>query len=332
MNTRTIAAIGILVALVASTSAAGASTPTVLNAFPSSFPSPDGLAWDGAFLWATDCAFDRIDRVDPATGKVVGNIVVKGIDSDELLFDGTRLWISDHTATEMPEMPAPPPRLYRIDQATGAILQTLEAPGRSAKKYPMGMAWDGTALWNIDTNDKKIHRIDPTTGAILSSIPAPASGACGMVWDGACLWVSDASTNGKIYHLDPRDGRIISSFPGPGGDGHQSTGLAWDGKNLWNHDEQETKPQIFQMSIDDPTESGACVPRALELDAGVSGDSGAPPNGLDQTGSSGGCSYGVGEHQPNVAGAWLLAVPLGAVGLGLRRRRRRADLTDALSL
>jgi len=335
MNARSVAA-SLFVAVVVCSASANASTATVVKSFPSSFPSPDGLAWDGAFLWATDCSFDRIDKIDPVTGSVVSNIVVTGINSDELLFDGTSLWISDHTATEMPAHGAPPPRLYKIDSATGAILQTLDAPGMSAKKYPMGMAWDGTSLWNIDTNDRKIHRIDPSTGAPLDAIPSPAAGACGMVWDGACLWVSDASTNGKIYHLDPKDGRVLSSFPGPGGVGHQSTGLAWDGKNLWNHDEQSKDPRIFQLSIDDPTESGACVPKSLESDAGSSDDAGwnddASPSSdasnvttsLDRAGDSQGCACRVGPTRRTTDAAWLAAVPLAILGIALGRRSRSA--------
>ncbi|MDP1602443.1 MAG: hypothetical protein Q8M03_04175, partial [Legionella sp.] len=75
------------VAVLLLSAGARAATGDALRSFPSSFPSPDGLMWDGAYLWATDCESTRIDKVDPATGLVVGNINVAGVRSDELAWD-----------------------------------------------------------------------------------------------------------------------------------------------------------------------------------------------------------------------------------------------------
>ncbi|MBI5527277.1 MAG: hypothetical protein HY897_13160 [Deltaproteobacteria bacterium] len=270
-------AIGVVFIACGASSAAG---PQVVASFPSSFPSPDGLTWDGEFLWATDCSTSRIDKVDPETGDVVSSIDVAGVNSDELAFDGEHLWITDHTATEMPGMSAPPPAIYRIDRADGKVLRKFAPPGQdSGGKFPMGIAWDGKNLWNIDTYDVKIYKLDPATGSVLGSIPAPAGGSCGIAWDGACLWVSDASTNGLIYHIDPKDGTVIRSFDAPGGDGHQSTGLAWDGRNLWNHDEQVSNPQIFKLQIDDPAEGGRCAPPP-DVDGGTDGGGNTADTGV----------------------------------------------------
>lgn len=234
----------------------------VAASYPSSFPSPDGLVWDGAFLWATDCASPRIDKVDPATGAVVASIVVAGVNSDELAFDGQDLWISDHTRTEMPDMGGPPPKIYRISRANGAILASFVPPGTNpAGAFPMGLGWDGHSLWNIDTYDKKIYRIDPADGSVLGSIPTPAPGSCGLTYVDGCLWVTSASTNDFVYHLDAATGEVLSKFPGPGGPGHQATGVTWDGTFLWVHDEQVGAPAIYKLTLTDPTEGGRCVPQ-----------------------------------------------------------------------
>ncbi len=307
--------------LVLSAAPAMAGTGDVILSFPSSFPSPDGLTWDGQVLWATDCATSRIDKVDPATGRVVGSIDVPGVNSDELAWDGEKLWVSDHTATEMPGMGAPPPRLYRVDPVSSAVLARLEAPGLG--KYPMGVAWDGTSLWNVDTTDRRIYQLDPSTGAVKRSLSSPAAGACGLTWDGACLWLTDAATDGLVYHLDAATGEVLRSFPGPGGAGHQSTGVAWDGRALWINDEATGRARVYKVEVEDITEGGRC-PGALGADAGAPApatpdggpadgpDAGAAP-GLDETPLRPAC--GCGGHADLSAAALA-----GVLALGARRR------------
>lgn len=299
--------------------AAVAATGDVVLSFPSSFPSPDGLLWDGTFLWATDCSTSRIDKVDPATGAVVDSIDVTGVNSDELAWDGAAMWVSDHTDTEMPGMGAPPPRIYRVDPVTATVLASLEAPGQS--KYPMGMAWDGTSLWNVDPWDGRIFQLDPATGAIKRSIPSPASGACGLTWDGACLWLTDAATNGRVYHLDAATGEVIREFAGPGGDGHQSTGVAWDGRNLWVHDEATGRAKIYKLEIEDVTEGGRCAGAVQAgADGGIGPDGGVAAGDIPGSGvtPSSACQVGMGAPAPAAFGGVLLALAL----LALVRRRR----------
>lgn len=302
---------------------ARATTGDVVQSFPSSFESPDGLMWDGTALWATDCSTTRIDKVDPQTGEVIGSIDVRGVNSDELAWDGQNMWMSDHTASEMPGADAPPPRLYRVDPQTGAVLSYLAAPGMS--KYPMGVAWDGQRVWNVDLRDRRIFELEPTTGAVIGSIPAPAAAACGMTWDGACLWVTDVGINGRVYHLDPLNGEVLSSFDGPGGSGHQTTGVAWDGTNLWVHDEASGRARIFKVAVDDITEGGRCKqPDLGNLEVPDAGDAGGPTAELDPVvgSTASGCSL-VGRRTGTSANPLrgIVAIPLVAAFL-LRRRRR----------
>lgn len=282
-----------------------AATGDVLLSFPSSFSSPDGLMWDGHHLWATDCSTSRIDRIDPQTGQVVASIDVSGVNSDELAWDGTAMWASDHTATEMPGLGAPAPQLYRINVETGEVLASIAAPGRN--RYPMGMAWDGASLWNVDPWDGKIFQLDPTTGAIKRSIPSPAEGACGLAFDGACLWLSDATTGGRVYHIDPASGDVLSSFDGPGGSGHQTTGVAWDGRHLWIHDEAPSRARIYQVQVDDITEGGRC-----------SGALGTTPDGGVST-VDGGSEVAVPVSNDARGGCTMAGTtpPISPLGLGL---------------
>jgi len=289
-----------------------AATGDVVTSFPSSFPSPDGLTWDGEYLWATDCGTSRIDRVDPADGRVVGSVDVTGINSDELSWDGTAMWMSDHTATEMPGMGAPPPALYRVDLRTKQVLAKMDPPGPSL--YPMGLGWTGTTLWNVDPWDRKIFEIDPATGEAKRSIPSPANGSCGLTFDGACLWLTDAATNGLVYHIDPATGEVLRSFAGPGGAGHQSTGVAWDGTNLWVHDEATGRAKIHKLAVEDITEGGRCA--GARRPAASTPGAGAEQAGSDsiEKASTGGCNSAAAPAGGFVAGLF---------GALARRRARK---------
>ncbi|MBI5481730.1 MAG: hypothetical protein HY906_22935 [Deltaproteobacteria bacterium] len=297
---------------------ARAATGDVILSVDSSFPSPDGLMWDGQYLWATDCSTSRIDKVDPRTGQVVGSIDVTGVNSDELAWDGDAMWVSDHTATEMPGMGAPPPRLYRVDPETATVLASFDAPG--ASKYPMGMACDGESLWNLDPWDRKIFQLDPATGATKRSIPAPAMGACGLTFDGACLWVTDAATDGRVYHVDPASGEVLSSFDGPGGPGHQTTGVAWDGRDLWLHDEATGRAKIHKVRVEDITEAGRCAGAfQVGLDGGVPAPDGgrrAADGGPGTGGQAGADAAGGGCSLGDEATVWP-AMALGLLLAGL---------------
>jgi hypothetical protein len=302
---------------------AHAATGDVVSSFPSSFASPDGLMWDGEFLWATDCSMTQIDKIDPSTGEVVGGISVPGVYSDEMAWDGESFWISDHAATEMPDMSSTPPRIYRVDPVAQSVLGYFDAPGVS--KYPMGVAWDGAAIWNVDTWDKLIYRMNPDTGEVLHQIPSPANGSCGMTWDGACLWLTDAATNGLIYHLDPQTGEVLRSFEGPGGLGHQTTGIAWDGVNLWVHDEAKGRATIYKLEVEDITEGGRCAGALGSAggagaggEAGAVATGGATASGSNDSGESGGCST-----RPSKRGHDAQGLGLAFALLVLGRRRNR---------
>jgi len=102
---------------------------------------------------------------------------------------------------------------------------------------PTGLAWDGTYLWNADTNEGKIYKLDPSSGKVIASLDASDFILEGLTWDGSYLWAVDGGEC-KLYKLDPNDGRIIASLNAPGSN---PTGLTWDGNYLWNADADKAK-------------------------------------------------------------------------------------------
>ncbi len=136
---------------------------------------------------------------------------------------------------------------------------------------------------------------------------------------------TDVGINGRVYHLDPLNGEVLSSFDGPGGSGHQTTGVAWDGTNLWVHDEASGRARIFKVAVDDITEGGRCKqPDLGNLEVPDAGDAGGPTAELDPVvgSTASGCSL-VGRRTGTSANPLrgIVAIPLVAAFL-LRRRRR----------
>src|ERR1700741_4912656 len=74
-----------------------------------------GTAFDGTYLY--QIAEARIDKIDPATGKVVASIPAPGHGRDSgLAWAEGSLWVGQYRDR----------KIHRIDPATGAILRTIE--------------------------------------------------------------------------------------------------------------------------------------------------------------------------------------------------------------
>jgi outer membrane protein assembly factor BamB len=106
-----------------------------------------GTAFDGRHLF--QLAEDRIHKIDPRTGHVLGSIPAPGGGGDSGLAwaEGT-LWVGQYRER----------KIHQVDPETGAILRTIES-----NRFVTGVTWvEGRALaryWEGDTSD--VRRIDP---------------------------------------------------------------------------------------------------------------------------------------------------------------------------
>ncbi len=128
-----------------------------------------------------------------------------------------------------------------VESQAGMVKKSLPAPGQG----PLGIAWDGSALWVVDTPDLetyKLYRVDPQTGNVLSSFDAPTILPEGLTWDGSRLWLADGAES-KLVQIDASNGKVLKSLSAPG---TYPTGLAWDGSALWVADADELK--IFKVN------------------------------------------------------------------------------------
>lgn len=194
---------------------------------------PQGLTFDGTYLWNVDRRTDMIYKIDPSNGTVLDSIPTPGYVPRGLTWDGKRLWVVD----------AEEQQIYAVNPATRIVERTIYCPVSN----PNGLAWDGTYLWIADDGDNKLRQISNEDGTTIRTITAPTSHPYGLTFDGTYLWVTDRFSD-MIYMVTPDNGDVLIMFSSPG---PYAWGLAWDGKNVWNADYETDR--IYKLVVDDNT-------------------------------------------------------------------------------
>jgi len=144
-----------------------------------------GTAFDGTHLY--QIAEARIDKIDPATGRVVASIPApgKGHDSGLAWAEGS-LWVGQHRDR----------KIHQIDPATGAIRRTIESD-----RFVTGVTWVDGELWHgtWENDASDIRRIDPQSGAVLERLQMPRGmNVSGLESDGADLFYAGGGAVAKV--------------------------------------------------------------------------------------------------------------------------------------
>ncbi len=205
----------------------------ILETYDAPAEYPEGLTYDGTYIWSTSILDQFIFKHDPNTGEVISKIPSPGGGTMDLAWDGEYLWNADYDVN----------KIYKLD-TNGNILKEFDTPG----EQPMGLTWDGEYLWHTDYTLKQIYKMD-TDGNILSQFDAPGQKPHGLAWDGEYLWNSDAVTY-NIYKLDT-SGNILEKYYFPYS---YPTGLALQGEFLWMAARDTGK--IYKLKIPGESSSG----------------------------------------------------------------------------
>jgi glutamine cyclotransferase len=175
------------------------------------FPDVDrvhGVTFDGEHVWFA--SGDRLNAVDPASGKMVRSIDVAA--HAGTAFDGRHLY---QIAED---------RIQKIDPKTGRVLATIPAPGGGSDS---GLAWAEGTLWVGHYRERKIHQIDPETGAILRTVESNRF-VTGVSWVDGELWHATLeSDQSDLRRVDPETGEVLEQLEMP--PGIKVSGLESDG-------------------------------------------------------------------------------------------------------
>jgi glutamine cyclotransferase len=144
-----------------------------------------GTAFDGRHLF--QLAEDRIQKIDPKTGRVLATIPAPGGGSDSGLTwaEGT-LWVGQYRDG----------KIHQVDPETGAILRTLES-----SRFVTGVTWVDGDLWHAtwEGDESDLRRVDPRTGQVLERLEMPKGiGISGLESDGGERFFCGGGTSGKV--------------------------------------------------------------------------------------------------------------------------------------
>lgn len=144
-----------------------------------------GTAFDGRHLF--QIAENRIQKIDPASGRVLATIPAPGAGGDSGLAwaEGT-LWVGQYRER----------KIHQIDPDTGAVLRTI-----TCDRFVTGVTWVAGELWHgtWEGDESDVRRIDPATGEVLESLQMPAGvGVSGLESDGGDRFFCGGGSSGKI--------------------------------------------------------------------------------------------------------------------------------------
>ena len=144
-----------------------------------------GTAFDGTYLY--QIAEARIDKIDPASGKVLASIPTPGQGSDSgLTWAEGCLWLGQYRDR----------KIHQIDPVSGAVLRTIES-----NRFVTGVTWVDGELWHgtWEGDESELRRIDPADGAVLERLEMPpGAGVSGLESDGADLFYCGGGGSGKV--------------------------------------------------------------------------------------------------------------------------------------
>jgi glutamine cyclotransferase len=132
-------------------------------------------------------AEDRIQKIDPKTGRVLATIPAPGNGGDSGLAwaEGT-LWVGEYRGR----------KIHQVDPDTGKILRTIES-----NRVVTGVTWVDGELWHgvWEGDEGEVRRIDPQTGNMLETLEMPLGlGVSGLESDGAGQFFCGGGSSGKV--------------------------------------------------------------------------------------------------------------------------------------
>jgi len=144
-----------------------------------------GTAFDGEHLF--QIAESNIEKIDPATGRILATIPAPGGGKDSGLAwaEGT-LWVGEYRER----------RIRQIDPETGAILRTI-----ASNRFVTGVTWVDGELWHGTWEDEAsdLRRIDPRSGEVLEQIEMPEGVVVsGLESDGCDRFFCGGGNSGKV--------------------------------------------------------------------------------------------------------------------------------------
>jgi glutamine cyclotransferase len=161
-----------------------------------------GTAFDGEHLF--QLAEDRIQKIDPKTGRVLATIPAPGGGGDSgLAWAEGALWVGQYRDR----------KIHQVDPQTGTILRTIES-----NRFVTGVTWVDGELWHgtWEGDESELRRVDAETGEVLETLEMPpGANVSGLESDGGDRFFCGGGSSGKVRAVRrPRRGSPAKSKRG----------------------------------------------------------------------------------------------------------------------
>lgn len=177
-------------------------------------------------------ASDRVVRLDPSTGEVLGTVQAQGSIGGPFAVTGAGVWGTYEDAAR---------RGYaRVDLSTGRV----EAVADVGEPYWLGVG--GAGLWAVPSGEALVE-LDPESGAVLRTVALPFRPYGLWVTDDA-VW-AQAASGGELARIDAETGTVTE---GPDLDGSAPGVLLGD--DLWVY--EPTAAELVRLDAGTGRERG----------------------------------------------------------------------------
>ena len=143
-----------------------------------------GTAFDGEHLY--QIAGDAIQKIDPATGRIVSSVPTPEGGASGMAWAEGRLWVGQLRAR----------KIHVVDPESGAVLRTIES-----NRFVTGVTWVEGDLWHgtWENDESELRRIAPETGEVLEALRMPAGiTVSGLESNGGDQFFCGGGQSGKV--------------------------------------------------------------------------------------------------------------------------------------
>src|ERR1700732_1313799 len=132
-------------------------------------------------VWLASTRPYAIQRIDPATNRIVAKVAVPGEACSGLAYGFGSIWVP---------LCGKKPALVRIDAAKNTISATLPIPPAGPEG---GIATSEDSVWMVTDKDGTLTRIDPSVNNVRQKISIP-SGSYNSLFSNGIVWVTGVAS------------------------------------------------------------------------------------------------------------------------------------------
>jgi DNA-binding beta-propeller fold protein YncE len=179
---------------------------------------PDGVLFDGTYIWVADFLDNTVTKLQPNDGTVLGTFPTMGVGPRYLAFDGKNIWVTHYGQGG---------RVSKLRASDGVFIGSYYAG-----EYPAELVYAAGKIWIAAGGSGGGVVLRASDGKELGGF-GPFAGA-GVTFDGENVWVT-SSFNNNVTKVRGSDGSVLGTFDV----GATPIGVAFDRGNIWvaNYDD-----------------------------------------------------------------------------------------------